>query len=290
MRKQQSIYPNFETEQQIMAMYDSKMAEWPVPFEVIEVSTRFGKTHINAYGLKNAPPLILVHAMGVTSTMWMPNIAAFGQKYRIYAIDTIGDLGKSVLSNYNNYPKDGRMYSEWLCDVFDQLRIAKADLISASMGGWIAMNMAIYNPDRVNRLVLLGPMGLRLNLEVLFRLTWLLIKPTAAKKKSLIRWTLGENQSVQKAFGEYMYIATSCKGRMASPVKIAGSELRRLKLPVLLFLGGKDRAIGALEKAATRARKLISNLEVEILGKSGHLLSYEQPEMVNQRILRFLEK
>lgn len=289
MTKQLSIYPSFEIEQQIMAMYHAKIAKWPAPCEAIEVSTRFGKTHINAYGPKDAPPLILIHAMGVTSTMWLPNIAALGQKYRIYAVDTIGDLGKSVLADYDYYPKDGWMYSEWLVDVFDQLGIVKAGLISASMGGWIAMNMAIHNPDRVSRLVLLGPMGIRLNLEVFFRLFWLATKPTEAKKRNLIQWVLGENQSVREAFEEYMYIATNCKGRMAPPVKITNRKLRQLKVPTLLILGGRDRAVGNPGKAAFRARKLISNLELEILPDSGHLLSYEEPAVINRRILEFLD-
>jgi Predicted hydrolases or acyltransferases (alpha/beta hydrolase superfamily) len=265
------------------------MAKW-LPYETIEIPTRFGITHINACGLKDAPPLVLIHAMGVTSTMWLPNVDVLGRQYRIYALDTIGDIGKSILTNMNHYPKNGRAYSEWLGDVYDGLGIAKASVISASMGGWIAMNMAIFKPERVNRLVLLGPMGLRLNLEVFLRLFRLMIKADETNKKSLIQWILGENQVVKKEFTEYMLIATNCKGRLGNPLKISGSRLKQLKTPTLLFLGGEDKAIGAPEKAAFRARKFITNLEVEILSESGHLMSYEQPEAVNRRILTFLSQ
>lgn len=288
MLKHNSIYPTVQTEQQIMKMYESKMARWPVSYETIEVPTRFGLTHINACGPQNVPSLVLIHAMGITSTMWLPNVAELSRKYRIYAVDTIGDMGKSVLTDMNDYPKDGPAYCEWLGDIFDQLRITKTSLISASMGGWIAMNMAIEKPERIDRLILLGPMGLRLNLEVFFRLLGLVMRPTEAKKKSLIQWTLGENEAVRQDFEEYMFIATNCKGRLGNPLKISGSRLRQLKAPTLLILGGRDRAIGIPGKAAVRARKLITHLEVEILPGSGHLLNYEQPEVVNRRILEFL--
>jgi pimeloyl-ACP methyl ester carboxylesterase len=45
-------------------------------------------------------------------------------------------------------------------DVCSCLSITRADVVAGSMGGWIAMNHAIYAPNRLRRLVLLGPMGL----------------------------------------------------------------------------------------------------------------------------------
>ncbi|MFC1581001.1 alpha/beta fold hydrolase, partial [Thermodesulfobacteriota bacterium] len=59
------------------------------------VSTRFGPTYVNAFGSKSSPKLALLHGMGASSTMWAPNIEALSQHFRVYALDTIGDLGKS---------------------------------------------------------------------------------------------------------------------------------------------------------------------------------------------------
>jgi pimeloyl-ACP methyl ester carboxylesterase len=45
-------------------------------------------------------------------------------------------------------------------DVYAELGIEATDIVAGSMGGWIALNRAIIAPERVRKLVLLGPMGL----------------------------------------------------------------------------------------------------------------------------------
>jgi hypothetical protein len=42
-----------------LAAYDAAMRLWPVPYEEVEVSSRFGTTHVVASGPKDAPPLVL---------------------------------------------------------------------------------------------------------------------------------------------------------------------------------------------------------------------------------------
>jgi pimeloyl-ACP methyl ester carboxylesterase len=87
-------------------------------------------------------------------------IRVLSEQWRTYALDTIGDIGKSELADPDRYPKRSRDYSAWLDDVFAGLDITRADMVAGSMGGWIAMNHAVCRPDRLRRLVLLGPMGL----------------------------------------------------------------------------------------------------------------------------------
>jgi pimeloyl-ACP methyl ester carboxylesterase len=289
MAKCESIYPTPEIAMNMTAMYDQKLSQWPVTVEQTDIPTRYGLTHLNICGSKHAPPVILIHAMGVASTMWQPNVAALSDKYRVYAIDTIGDLGKSVLDQFDNYPKNGKAYSEWLLDIFAQLKIDKADVIGASMGGWIAMNLAIHAPDKVRRLALLGPMGLGYNFEVFYRLFSVLWRPTTANQRSLIQWTIGENQKAQDAFGEYMFMATKCRGRLAVPLKLSGRQLKRILAPTLLCLGNNDHPVGNPAPVAGRAKRFIPQLEVEIIPDTGHMMNVEEPELVNMRLIRFLE-
>lgn len=287
MSKNSSIYITPENEAKIMAMYDAKLAGWPVPYECFTVPTRFGRTHIIASGPKDAPPIVLIHAMGVTSTMWLPNIAALSSDHRVYAPDTIGDLGKSVLHQLSRYPKNGQAYSEWLVDVFNELGIEQACVVGASMGGWITMNHAIYAPNRVKRIVLLGPQGIASNLEVLFRLFSIIFFPTQTNKKSLIRWILGDNPLVNEAFADYMVSAMNCRGKLAPPLKLPNDKLRRIKAPTLLFVGESDPTLSK-KKDVNRAARLIHDIQVEIMHNTGHIMSTEDPDYVNTHILKFL--
>ena len=115
MTEYSSIFKNPEDEAIYMAAYDAVLALWPVPYEFFDVPTRFGKTHVIASGLKGASPLVLLHAMGASATMWFPNIADLSREYRVYALDIIGDAGKSVVSFP---PKNKSDYALWLTDVF----------------------------------------------------------------------------------------------------------------------------------------------------------------------------
>ena len=78
-----SAFKTPEGEATFLAAYEAVMKFWPVPYEEIEIPTRFGMTHIITSGPKQAPPLVLLHGMAMTSTMWSPNIADFSREYRL---------------------------------------------------------------------------------------------------------------------------------------------------------------------------------------------------------------
>src|SRR5690349_9867784 len=79
-----------------LAAYDAVLREWPVPFEELDLPTRFGTTHVVASGPRDAPPLVLLPSLAASATLWRPNVAALGARYRVYAVDVIGQTGKSV--------------------------------------------------------------------------------------------------------------------------------------------------------------------------------------------------
>jgi pimeloyl-ACP methyl ester carboxylesterase len=284
-----TIYKTEENEAKIMAMYGEKLSQWPVLYELVEIRTKYGSTNVIASGPKDAPPIILIHAMGVTATMWLPNVEALSDKYRVYAIDVIGDLGKSELYSLDYYPKTGADYNDWLREVVSGLGIERTDVIGASMGGWIAMNFAVYSPDKVKRLALLGPMGLKANtFKVISKLTKILINPSQKNKAELTRWVLGDNEEVNDALAEYLNTAMNCEGRLGVPKRISKSELRLIEAPTLLILGGDDNPIGNPIRNKRYAEKSISDLRVAILPNTGHLMNVERHEEVNRSILEFL--
>jgi hypothetical protein len=79
-----------------LAAYSAAMKLWPVPYEEIEIPGRFGVTHVVASGRKTGAPLVLLHGYMATVTMWTSNIADFSRDHRVYAIDVMGQPGKSI--------------------------------------------------------------------------------------------------------------------------------------------------------------------------------------------------
>jgi len=285
----QSIYNNSENKELIYKLYDEKLSRWPVSYENIDVETTYGKTNIIASGDINNPAVFLIHPMGLTATVWLPNVAALSEHYRVYAVNTIGDLGKSELADYDNYPRKGINWSEWLEEIMAKLEINRCDVIAGSMGGWISMNFAIHS-RKVDHLVLLGPMGIKSNtLGVMSRLMGIVLFPTERNKKALTKWVLGDSQVVNDELAIYMNTAMNCAGRLPTPSHIKKKELKKIESKTLLVLGEHDNAIGNPKKNLRYANKHFRNIEVVVMN-SGHIISMQKAEQINPLILSFLAK
>jgi pimeloyl-ACP methyl ester carboxylesterase len=289
-REEVPVFVTEENRAKLMAIYDEALRQWPVPFEAFFVATRYGQTHVIASGDPASPPLVMTHPAAVGGFVWSSIIAPLSEKRRVYALDTIGDVGRSELADPDRYPKKGHDYSGWLDDVYEKLEITRADVVAGSMGGWIAMNHVIYAPDHVRRLVLLGPMGLspwRANLGVLVPFAWYAMRPTDAKFERIIFRALGEGERVTREFRPWMLIMGKCKPKTGQPFHISSRKLRLIKAPTLVILGGKDGLVGSATAAAKRARS-IPDCEIEILPSAGHIMSVDEPEFVGKRIADFL--
>jgi pimeloyl-ACP methyl ester carboxylesterase len=290
-REEVPVFVTEEHRAKLMAICDEALRQWPVPFETFFVATRYGQTHVIASGDPASPPLVMTHPAAVGGFVWSSIIAPLSKKRRVYALDTIGDVGRSELTDPDRYPKKGRDYSAWLDDVYEKLEITRADFVAGSMGGWIAMNHAIYVPNHVRRLVLLGPMGLspwRANLGVLVPFAWYAMRPTDAKFERIIFRALGEGERVNREFRPWMQIMGKCKPKTGQPFHISSRKLGLIKAPTLVILGGKDGLVGGATAAAKRARS-IPDCDIEILPSAGHIMSVDEPEFVGKCIADFVQ-
>lgn len=87
------VYKSLEGKARCLAVYDAALAHWPVPYERLDLSTRFGSTHVIANGPPegNAPPVILLHRNWETAMMWSSSVTQLCRDYRVYALDQIDD-------------------------------------------------------------------------------------------------------------------------------------------------------------------------------------------------------
>ncbi|MHB1652068.1 MAG: alpha/beta fold hydrolase [Desulfitobacteriaceae bacterium] len=286
MAKISSIYVNPENKAKIMSIYDKQLSQWPVPYEFINVPTRYGSTHIIASGPKDAPPIMLLHGQHGISTMWLPNILDLSRDYRTYAIDTIGDLGKSELDDLDKYPKNGQAYSEWLVDVFNELSINQAFVIGGSRGGWITINLSIYAPERVKRIILLAPVGISsLAGFILHTILMLGLHPTDSDKVKWLRWSLGDNPLVHELADECLLTSLNCRAKYSWPSRFSNEKLKQITAPTLLFVSGRDPTFNK-QKDIDRAVKMISNIQLEFMAGS-HAMNVENADFINNRILDF---
>lgn len=124
-----SAFKTPEGEALYLAAYDAALKLWPVPYDEMDISTRFGTTHVVVSGPKDAPPLVLLHGYMATSVMWAPNIIDFSRDYRVYAIDTMGQPSKSFPGDPI---RDAADYAMWLTATLDGLHLDRVSLNSAN--------------------------------------------------------------------------------------------------------------------------------------------------------------
>lgn len=288
MHRLRSGFRTPEGEAEYIDAYNATLALWPVHFDSQEVNTRWGLTHIIVCGPTEAPPLLLLHGMNLSATMWFPNVAELAHRYRVYAVDTIGSASRSVASRPLKKRAD---FVDWLHDVCDELGIASTHMLGHSHGGWIALNYALSSPERVKRLILLAPAGALVPLAIQFYVRGIptLLFPVRPLITNFIRWMTAEGFFPREPFVDQFLLGAK---HFTSQIRVLPSvfsdaELSQLRVPTLLLLGAQE-VLYDPRVASNRARRLMPNIEVEIIPNSSHGLPMEQPRLVDERVLGFL--
>jgi pimeloyl-ACP methyl ester carboxylesterase len=220
---------------------------------------------------------------------WMTNVGALNEHYRTYAIDTIGEPGKSQLSDIGHFPKNGTEWSNLLVEITDKLGVEKALVVGASNGGFLALNYAIHHPERVEKLALLGAMGLTPSTnENILRITFSQMFPLKWVQDNTIRWSFGDDPNLRSQIDEWFYLVFQTAPQQSPPITMEGKELQKVKVPTLAVLGTRDNLMGDLGAV----RQLASNVpEIKIIEiDSGHLMGLEKPAVCNQLILDFFDE
>jgi len=294
---QTTAFKTLEGETAYLAAYEAAMNLWPVPYEEIKIPTRFGMTHVVTSGSRDAPPLVLLHGMSMTLTMWSPNIADFSKDYRVYAIDVIGQPGKSI-PNYDEPIRDVADFMAWLHEILNGLNLDRICLVGMSYGGWLALNFTMTAPERVRKLALLSPGASFKPLVKQFMLRVLLMTlfPTHLTTDSLMGWmgikdTPGDPLSRRLLDLFYLgmkHFRLSPETARVIPGVFSDEELRTISVPVLLLIGDRE-VIYDPAKALARARALIPDFEGDLIPQSKHNMCGTQSQIVDARVLDFLD-
>jgi len=102
----------------------------------------------------SGPPLLAIHGLGGTKASFLPTLALMHETHRVIAVDLPG-FGDSVKPL--RAPYDAPYFAAVMTAVLDALGLAHAHVVGNSMGGRIALELALTAPKRTDRLVLLSP-------------------------------------------------------------------------------------------------------------------------------------
>ncbi len=288
-----SGYAAFRTpagEAAFLAAYDAAMAPWPVPYDSIDVRSRFGTTHVVICGPADAPPLVLLHGYMATSTMWWPNVGEWSREHRVYAIDVMGQAGRSRPDTPICSTAD---YVSWLTATLDALHLTRTSLVGMSFGGWLALNYAVAAPERIEKLILLSPGGLLpMVRQFMWRALLMVFVPSRLTVNSFFHW-LGFTGVTNRRMLDLMLMGLKHFRMPPETMRVEASvvsdqALRSLPVPTLLLFG-EGEVICDPVRALARARRLIPDFRGELIPACRHEMCTRQHEIVDARVLDFLK-
>lgn len=252
-------------------------------------------------------PVILIHGGGPGATgysNYSRNIGPLSQNNRVIVIDLPGYGGSE------NREIEGSIFdvlSAMVIGLMDALDIAKASIVGNSLGGGTALRTAIDHPERVAKLVLMGPGGgmtVHSNFPtpgLMKMFTYYLGDgPSEKKLRAIIQELVFDpSQITEELFQQRLEASMrpdvvanpplkQRKGPSAMRDDLWREPLYKVKHPVLMIWGREDRVLPI--DAAFVYQKSLPNAELHVFPKCGHWAQWEKADQFNALVDQFLAR
>src|SRR6202451_1676579 len=234
-------------------------------------------------------PLVLVHGLGSRGADWanlIPRLIDGG--HRVYALDLLG-FGRSPQPRDASYSISNQ--AVMVEGFLDSQHLHQVDLAGWSMGGWIAMRIALQQPERVRRLVLLDSAGLR------FKLSFdpALFQPASPKDLAALEELLVPHPRPLPGFlamamlrrgDDIGWVVQRSVQSMMTGEDLLDGKLGALTMPVLIGWGEEDRLIPL--SVGYRLHAEILQSELDVYANCGHLAPGQCVGQVGPSVVDFL--
>ena len=257
---------------------------------------------------ENKPVLIVLHGLYGASDNWLSIAKTWQKNYEVYLVD-LRNHGRSPHSSNHTYES---MRNDVL-ELMDSNRIRKAIIVGHSMGGKVAMRIAMDNPERINALVVvdIAPKDYSLeNDENVARhqkiLAGMLSLDLSQIKKredinELLASAIPEERTRQfimknlkrnknQTFSWKLNIDVIAKEILNITKGFPDNEIKKniSGFPVLFIRGEQSKYIQDADIA--RITDVFLGAEIEMILNAGHWIHSEQPEQLSNLVLDFLEE
>jgi pimeloyl-ACP methyl ester carboxylesterase len=218
-------------------------------------------------------------------------IAALSEDHRVFAVDTIGDAGRSTQTSRI---RDGRDLALWMVDVLDALALDRVHLVGLSYGGWLALNQAHRATDRLASVTAADPPGAlgRPRGSFVIRILPDSILASVAKSDRalhrLLRLLNNGTLPTQPLLELSVAGLRTFRAKLPYPKRMADDVLRTIDTPTLLLFCERSPVNNA-RRAMERSRHLVANVETGVVPGAGHMLPVEMPQFFASRVIDFVD-
>jgi pyruvate dehydrogenase E2 component (dihydrolipoamide acetyltransferase) len=244
-------------------------------------------------GQGEGPPVVFIHGFGGDLYSWQFNQEALAESHATYALDLPGHGGST--KDLGGGHADVGALAGAVIDFLDAKNIAKAHLVGHSLGGAVALGLALNHPERVASatLVCSAALGPEINMgyidgfmqakrrKQLQPVLEMLVADPAMVSRDMIEEVLkykrldGVEAALNRIAGD-----TFAGGRQA--LELTG-RLAELTVPVQVIWGKQDRIL-----PVSHTEGLPASVRVTVLDGAGHMVHMEKAAEVNQKLLAFV--
>jgi aminoacrylate hydrolase len=258
------------------------------------------KVYYESHGRGAAPPLLLVMGMGGSCRGWLAlQVPELSQSRRVVIFDNRGAGGSED-------PGTPFSTGDLACDtlgLLDALEIERADVLGAFMGGMVAQELALRQPQRVDRLVLVGTWARPDAKRRLLLEKWKAMARAGSPPEVLVRerllWTLQDETFEQTDLIDAMIEFFSRDGAPLSDDVFqrqcdaclghdTEGRLHDIRQRTLVMCGRND--LLTPPRFHRQLADEIPNARLVTIGFGGHLVMAESAERFNRIVLQFLDE
>lgn len=278
--------------------------DWRSCMRFVRVQDRL----VNVVELGSGPPVLFVHGLGGCWQNWLENLPDLARDHRVIAVDLPG-FGASEMPARDVSVAGYARTLELVCDA---LSVDAAAVVGNSMGGFVAAELAIASPQRVERLVLVSAAGLHiaeLRLEralgalALTRADrvagvygrWVAAHSDAVARRTRLRRLMFAGVARHPEAVPWPLVAEQAQGFgrpgfMPAFRAIATYPLRdrlaQIACPTLIVWGEKDRLVPVRDASAFE--QLIPDARKIVYPDTGHIPMLERPARFNADVREFM--
>ena len=234
-------------------------------------------------------PLVLIHGLGARGENWAAMIPALAAKgFHVYVPDLLG---------YGRSPQPDVDYSisleeQTVAAFMQAVHVPRADVGGWSMGGWIAMKLAVDHPEMVERLAIYDSAG------IYFPATWqpdLFIPNDVAGVKKLygmlsprpFKLPNFATEAAVRKLQENAWVIRRSMSAMTNGRDLMDFRLYEISQPMLIVWGAQDRLIPL--SVAESIHKSVPQSVLDVVDGCGHLAPEECPRPVIEGTVDFLK-
>lgn len=263
-------------------------------------SIQCGDILTNYHDVGAGEPILLLHGSGPGVSAWANwrlTIQSLQDHYRLIATDLAG-------FGYSQFPENMQFSREnWLkqiVDFLDALGLKKVNLIGNSFGGSMALALAIHHPERVNKLILMGSVGVPFELTAGLDAVWG-YTPSFENMQAIMKIFAYNQNLVGDELVQMRYIASTKEDtraayesmfpaprqRWVEAMSHPEADIRSIRHPTLMVHGRDDKVI-PLSTSLTMLN-WIEDSQLHIYGQCGHWTQIEHAKSFTQLVANFLK-